>query len=104
MTNNTGVQIVPLKTDGYLPLTVRLDNISGVHLRFGSGILNVIGAHTDNSMTTGWWYEGSGLVRHARMVAAPSLAWYNHFIPYPIYTYRGWVVYILYNHSTTHLL
>jgi len=29
---------------------------------------------TDNSVTTGWWYEGSGLVRNARLVATPSAA------------------------------
>ena len=73
-----GVQIVPLKRNGYLPLTVRLDNISGANLRFGAA-LNVLGAHTDNAVTTGWWYEGSGLVRHARIVAAPSIAWLPSF-------------------------
>ena len=73
-----GVQIVSLKRDGYLPLTVRLDNISGANLRFGADS-NVIGAHTDNAVTTGWWYEGSGLVRHARIVAAPSQAWFPPF-------------------------
>jgi beta-galactosidase/beta-glucuronidase len=29
---------------------------------------------TDNSLTTGWWYEGSGLPRHSRLVVTPSEA------------------------------
>jgi len=61
-----GVHVLPVKLDGYLPTTLRLDTIPGVNLHFGStGAANVIGVWTDNSLTTGWWYEGSGLVRRA---------------------------------------
>eukprot|EP00038_Savillea_parva_P030026 m.75023 g.75023 ORF g.75023 m.75023 type:complete len:1021 (+) comp8957_c0_seq1:151-3213(+) len=68
-----GVRVVALKSDGYLPLTLRLDQLDGVTLRYGDTPEsdNVIVAWTDNSMTTGWWYEGSGLPRHARLVVAP---------------------------------
>ena len=69
-----GVQVVALKTDGYLPLTLRLDTLVGVELKYGRGEVNVIVAWTDNSATTGWWYEGSGLARHARLVVAPAAA------------------------------
>jgi hypothetical protein len=81
-----GVQVVGLKTDGYLPLTLRLDALPGVKLNYtgggggngGSkntdGGDNVIAVWTDNSGSTGWWYEGSGLTRHARLVVAPQAA------------------------------
>lgn len=69
-----GVRCTTLKTDGYLPLTLRLDTLAGVELKYGSGEVNVIVAWTDNSATTGWWYEGSGLARHARLVVAPAAA------------------------------
>ena len=67
-------KVVKLKTDGYLPLTLRLDTLPGVTLKYGAGEENVIVAWTDNSATTGWWYEGSGLARHARLVIAPAAA------------------------------
>ena len=67
-----GVQVVNLKSDGYLPLTLRLDENPQLKLKFGAD--NVIAVWTDNSATTGWWYEGSGLVRNARLVATPAAA------------------------------
>lgn len=70
-----GVQTINMKTDGYLPTTLRLDNIPTLNLTFGEGgSANVITVWTDNSATTGWWYEGSGLVRHARLVVTPIAA------------------------------
>ena len=74
-----GIKVVPVKTDGYLPLTLRLDDISGVKLRYGDEGENVLAVWTNNAATTGWWYEGSGLVRHARIVAAPVAAWLPPF-------------------------
>ena len=92
-----GVQVVGLKTDGYLPLTLRLDALPGVTLNYttdldvdvdsgssnsnsggesggSDGGENVIAVWTDNSASTGWWYEGSGLARHARLIVAPHAA------------------------------
>ncbi len=69
-----GVQVVGLKTDGYLPLTLRIDNVPGVQLEYGNGKENVLVAWTDNSASTGWWFEGSGLARHARLSVAPAAA------------------------------
>jgi hypothetical protein len=68
------VRVVTLKTDGYLPLTLRLDTLADVQLKYGTGAVNTIVAWTDNSATTGWWYEGSGLARHARLVVSPAAA------------------------------
>ena len=85
-----GVQVVGLKTDGYLPLTLRLDTLPGVTLNYtteldmgvdsggeignSGGGENVLAVWTDNSASTGWWYEGSGLTRHARLIVAPHAA------------------------------
>lgn len=67
-----GVQVVDLKRDGYLPLTLRLDDNPDLNLSYGADGGNVVAVWTDNSATTGWWYEGSGLVRNARLVATPA--------------------------------
>jgi hypothetical protein len=70
-----GVQLVNLKTDGYLPLILRLDDQPDLKLSYGDDASddgNIIAVWTDNSATTGWWYEGSGLVRNARLVATPA--------------------------------
>lgn len=78
-----GVQVVAMKTDGYLPSLIRLDNNSELDLHFldantsansssaavTSG--NVITVWTSNAATSGWWYEGSGLIRKARLVVLP---------------------------------
>ena len=69
-----GVRVVTLRTDGYLPLTLRLDTLADVELKFGTEEENIIVAWTDNSATTGWWYEGSGLTRHTRLVVSPATA------------------------------
>eukprot|EP00040_Diaphanoeca_grandis_P027596 m.157324 g.157324 ORF g.157324 m.157324 type:complete len:1028 (+) comp31051_c0_seq1:83-3166(+) len=70
-----GEQIIAYKTDGYLPTTIRIDNIPNLQLAYadeqGVGDDNVFAVWTDNSVSTGWWYEGSGLVRHARLIATP---------------------------------
>ena len=47
---------------------------SGVVLKYGAREANVVVAWTDNSASTGWWYEGSGLARHVRLVVAPAAA------------------------------
>eukprot|EP00750_Incisomonas_marina_P033745 INCI9946.2.p1 GENE.INCI9946.2~~INCI9946.2.p1 ORF type:complete len:443 (-),score=38.05 INCI9946.2:2235-3563(-) len=81
-----------VKTDGYLPTVARLDN-RGFNLTFtpisvfdvrgpesdldnqasASGV-NILTVWTDNSATSGWWYEGSGLIRNARLIATPTTA------------------------------
>ena len=66
-----GVNIVPIKRDGYLPLELRLDLLN---LTYGGGP-NVLVAWTTNSATTGWWAEGSGIVGHAALIATPSQAY-----------------------------
>ena len=78
-----GVLVIPIKRDGYLPATIRLDTIPGANLRFDVGAGgaggNLLSVWTDDSLTTGWWYEGSGLVRHARLIAAPAAAYLPPF-------------------------
>ena len=54
---------------GYTPVVLRLDNVDGAPLVFGGGT-NVLVAYVDGSLTTGWWYEGSGLIRHAFISSA----------------------------------
>lgn len=66
-----GKQMVVMKTDGYLPTTLRLDNVAGLVLNYGTAEHNVIAVWTDNSASTGWWYEGSGAV-HSYMNHAYS--------------------------------
>jgi hypothetical protein len=67
-----GKQLIAMKTDGYLPAILRLDNVPGLDLTYGNAD-NVIAVWTDNSASTGWWYEGSGRHRshkgHARKQA-----------------------------------
>ena len=57
-----GIQVVPLKVDGYLPLILRLDTVAGLNLSYGKHT-NIIAAWTDDSTSSGWWYEGGGLFR-----------------------------------------
>jgi hypothetical protein len=35
---------------------------------------NVLACYVDGGLTTGWWYEGSGLIRSARLVATSPTA------------------------------
>ena len=79
------MQVIPLKLDGYLPVTIQLDT-KRHKLKYGGdrgggkgGGDNVLGVWTDDSTSTGWWYEGSGLVRHAALVAVPVTAWLPAF-------------------------
>ena len=48
---------------GYLPTVLVLDVVTGV---------NVLAAFVDGGLTTGWWYEGSGLIRSARLVVTSA--------------------------------
>lgn len=69
-----GVQLVAAKPNGYLPLVLRLDT-ANVPLIYGnSSAPNVLVAYVDGGKTTGWWYEGSGLMRHARLISASPIA------------------------------
>lgn len=63
-----GLQVVATKPNSYLPLVLRLDTNG---LIFGGN--NTLTSYCDGSATTGWWYEGSGLIRPARIIfTAPS--------------------------------
>ena len=64
-----GNQLVVARPAGYLPLSLRLDGAAGLV----AGGANVFTAYVDGSETTGWWYEGSGLLRHARLTVTLSL-------------------------------
>lgn len=50
---------------GYVPIVLRIDNVPGAALSYGNTSENVLVAFLDGSETTGWWYEGAGLYRHA---------------------------------------
>ncbi len=54
---------------GYVPILIRAD---AAGLNYGA--TNVLSVFTDGSETTGWWYEGSGLPRHARLTSTPVAA------------------------------
>jgi hypothetical protein len=66
-----GRQLVVARPSGYLPLSLRLDGAAGLVV----GGANVFAAYVDGSETTGWWYEGSGLIRHSRLVVTPADAY-----------------------------
>ena len=48
---------------GYLPTILQLDKNG---LTYGKE--NTLACYVDGGLTTGWWYEGSGLIRSARLV------------------------------------
>lgn len=73
-----GKQVIPIKVDGYLPTTIRLDT-ANLNLCYGDGGTNLLVVWTDNGASTGWWYEGSGLPRHARIVVTPTDAFLRPF-------------------------
>jgi hypothetical protein len=66
-----GKQIAIQNPAGYLPFVIRLD---------GNGLLtndttqNILVALCDGTETTGWWREGAGLIRTARLVVSSSTA------------------------------
>jgi beta-galactosidase/beta-glucuronidase len=66
-----GKMLVSARPSGYLPLHLRLDGANGLII----GGNNVFVAYVDGSETTGWWYEGSGLLRHARLTVTPPDAY-----------------------------
>jgi len=70
-----GVQAVVARQTGYLPLSLRLDAIPGVQLAFGQGSRNLVSVYCDGGVTSGWWYESTGLVRHARLQLLSASAW-----------------------------
>lgn len=65
-----GKQLVAARPAGYLPLIIRLD---GAGLVVGGE--NVLVVYVDGTETTGWWYEGSGLIRHSRLVVTGADAY-----------------------------
>ena len=71
-----GNQLVVAKPNGYLPLVLRLDNAG---LNFSDTLDNIFVAYVDGSKTTGWWYEGSGLLRHNRLVVTAAAAYVAPF-------------------------
>lgn len=67
--NLNGKQLIIQKPSAYLPVVIRLDQNG---LNFGGN--NVIAVYCDGSKTTGWWYEGSGLIRTARIISTAAAA------------------------------
>jgi len=67
-----GVQAVVARQTGYLPLSLRLDAVPGAALAFGPGSRNLVAVYCDGGATTGWWMEGAGLTRHARLLILSS--------------------------------
>ena len=61
-----GKRILVQNPAGYLPTVLTLA------VAFGQP--NVLACYVDGGLTTGWWYEGSGLIRSARLVATSSAA------------------------------
>ena len=70
-----GKQVMVQNPAGYLPYMLTLDTHG---LVYGSGG-NVLTAYVDGGLTTGWWYEGSGLIRGARLVATDASAYIAPF-------------------------
>lgn len=70
-----GVQAVVARQTGYLPLSLRLDTLPGVDLAYGEGSRNLVTVYCDGGATSGWWYEATGLVRHARLQLVSPSAW-----------------------------
>ena len=54
---------------GYTTFTVRLDNSSS--LQYGPGSRNVLAVRCDPTYGSGHWYEGGGINRPLKLVAAP---------------------------------
>lgn len=71
-----GNQLVVAKPNGYLPLVLRLDDAG---LNFSDTQDNVFVAYVDGGETTGWWYEGSGLIRKNRLVVTHAAAYIAPF-------------------------
>lgn len=63
---HNGNRVLVQNPVGYLPTVLTLAVVPG---------LNVLAAYVDGGLTTGWWYEGSGLIRSARLVVtSPDVA------------------------------
>ena len=67
--DNAGV----VHKQGYTSYWLRLDNATGLKWGPGAANTNVLASYIDASSGTGWWYEGGGLMRHAKLVSAPRL-------------------------------
>jgi beta-galactosidase/beta-glucuronidase len=61
-----GKQLLVQNPVGYLPTILELDVKAGAE--------NILACYVDGGLTTGWWYEGSGLIRSARLVVTSSAA------------------------------
>ena len=59
-----GKQILVQNPVGYLPTILQLQVTLGKP--------NLLACYVDGGLTTGWWYEGSGLIRSARLVATSA--------------------------------
>lgn len=72
--------IAARSAEGYLGFRVHLDNATGT-LRGGAGEKNVLalfvdpdgGAGFSQVKRSGWWYEGAGIYRHARVVRSATV-------------------------------
>jgi hypothetical protein len=67
-----GKQIAIQNPAGYLPFVIRLDGSNG--LIYNDTTQNLLAALCDGTETTGWWREGSGLIRSARLIVSSSTA------------------------------
>eukprot|EP01048_Picozoa_sp_COSAG05_P006408 COSAG05_NODE_414_length_10051_cov_120.012158_4_plen_605_part_00 len=61
-----GKQLLVQNPVGYLP------TVLGLEVKVGAD--NVLACYVDGGLTTGWWYEGSGLIRSARLIATSTSA------------------------------
>lgn len=69
--------VVALNPEGYLGFRVPLDNSTGL-LRGDRNVLSVFvdpdgGAGFSQIKRSGWWYEGGGIYRHARVVHSAAV-------------------------------
>lgn len=75
---------------GYTSFSVRLDNFSLINYGEGTDVVNVIVVQANpGSSYSGWWYEGGGIYRHTRLVAAnyvhiPKDSVYSPSVLYPV--------------------
>jgi beta-galactosidase/beta-glucuronidase len=54
---------------GYTSYWLRIDNATKLKWGPGAANANVLASYVDASSGTGWWYEGGGLMRHAKLVS-----------------------------------
>ena len=63
--------------NGYTSFSVRIDNAPSINFGVGKKNENVLAVRCLASGNYGWWYEGSGIYRHVKLVATNK----THFVP-----------------------